>query len=74
MGLLNNDDDESDSNTEVNINEGRKQETMKGATHYRLELNLESKLVATWNSATESHLLTCKSDLHNFLQSYFFHQ
>jgi hypothetical protein len=71
MGLLKIDEKEHNYDTDANTDDGIEQDTMKGATHYRLELNSKSKLHVTWNSVTESHLLSCKSDLCNFLQSYF---
>ena len=71
MGLLKIDEKESNSNTDVITDDGIVQDTMKGATHYMLELNSKNKLSATWNSVMESHLLSCKSNLCNFLQSYF---
>ena len=71
-GILNNDQKESNSNLKANTDEVIEQESMKGATHCRLELNSKNKLLnVTWNSVTERHLLTCRSDLCKFLQSYF---
>ena len=71
MGLLTINEKQMKSNTDVITDDGIMQETMKGATHYILQLNSKNKLVATWNSATESHLLSCQRDLRRFIQSYF---
>ena len=71
MGLLKVDEDGSNSNNNMNAGEASEPENMKGATHFRLQLNAKNKLNVTWQSVMETHLLTCKNDLCDFLQSYF---